>query len=334
MIHAPASPGRRRLLQIAAATVLLPTGARAGTTDLPVVRWRGRALGAEAQMILHGLPESEARQAIAAVTAELARLEPIFSLYRADSALVRLNRTGRLEAPPFELLQVLARARVWSAATGGAFDVTVQPLWALYRDHFMQADADPAGPAADAVAAARALIDWRAVSVEPDAIRLEIPGMALTLNGIAQGAITDRIATLLRRRGLNHVLIDLGEIRALGARPDGAPFRVGLDSGGADGPGARIVLPLADAAIATSASTGSRIGGPLGPGHVLSPTRDAANAPLARASVIAAQAIDADALSTALLAMSRPAVPAAAPGLGIREAILFPAEGPRTHWRA
>src|SRR5690606_13900617 len=96
---------------------------------------------------------------------ELVRLERIFSLYRADSALSRLNAAGTLDAPPLELVELLGRAAAASDATGGAFDVTVQPLWRRYADHFAVPDADPAGPPIDDVLP---LVDWRGISVGID----------------------------------------------------------------------------------------------------------------------------------------------------------------------
>src|SRR5690606_33904156 len=123
----------------------------------------------------------------------IARLERIFSLYRADSDLCRLNRDGRHDAPPLELVELLSLAASVSAASGGAFDVTVQPLWLRYAEHFAAVDADPAGPALDDLLA---LVDWRGVSVDAGRVALARPGMAITLNGIAQGYITDRVADL------------------------------------------------------------------------------------------------------------------------------------------
>ena len=52
--------------------------------------------------------------------------------------------------------------------------------------------------------------------------------MALTLNGIAPGYMTDRIVELLKNEGLDHALVDLGEIRVIGSRADREPWRAGI----------------------------------------------------------------------------------------------------------
>ena len=116
---------RRRFLSISAAALAIPGAASAGKS----ARWQGVALGAPASMILAGVTPRAARPVFAALEAELQRLERIFSLYHPDSALVRLNAQGRLDAPPPEMLDLLSLAGAIHEATGGAFDPTVQPLW-------------------------------------------------------------------------------------------------------------------------------------------------------------------------------------------------------------
>lgn len=268
---------RRRFLTIAAACAALPAGAAPVTA-----RWRGRALGAGVSMQLAGLTEGEAAPIFAEVTQELDRLEGIFSLYRTDSEITRLNRDGVLRAPSPELLQVLSLADRLHHATGGVFDPTVQPLWLALAN-------------GQDVEEARARIGWTGLRFDAAAACFDDPGMAITLNGIAQGAVTDRIAALLRARGLHDVLIDMGEIAALGRRADGAPWSVGI----AD-PAGRIVrrMTLSDRALATSAPRGTLLNAATGQGHILNP---AGGAPLrALVSVSAPTAAVADGLSTAL----------------------------------
>ena len=69
-----------------------------------------------------------------------------------------------------------------------------------------------AGEAEDALAAALALVDWRAVEVDAGNKRVSFarPGMGLTLNSGAQGYITDRVAEVLRAHGFDRMLVDMG----------------------------------------------------------------------------------------------------------------------------
>ena len=285
---------RRRLLAIAAAALVPALPAQA----TPVRQWRGVALGAEASITLN---HPEAARLIDLSLAEIERLEAVFSLYRADSALMRLNATGRLDAPPFELLDCLALAGRVHAATGGVFDPTVQPLWELHAAHHAaNPEAEP--PRAETVAAARALTGWDRLRIDPGAIRLD-PGMALTLNGIAQGYIADRVAALLRGQGLDRVLVNTGEHVALGGDPRGGPWQVRLRAG-------EVLLPEAvaieDRALASSAMTGTTFDAAGTAGHILDP-RNGLPGPILwqLVSVTAPQGALADALSTAFCLMDR-----------------------------
>ena len=287
---------RRRLLTImgaAAGMTLAPSLGRAATA--PRWRWRGTALGAKAEIVLIHPDETVAKKLIRLATGEIERLEAIFSLHRADSELIRLNRHGRLKAPSHDMTILLASARQISELTEGAFDVTVQPLWHLYADHFARPDADPDGPSPAAIAAARRLVDYRAIDIEPSEIRLARPGMAITLNGIAQGYITDRVADLLRAHGIERTLIDLGEIHALGARPDGHPWQVAIDGREAEAP-----IDLVDRAIATSSPAGTAFDRTGRFHHLFDPASGQPSETATQVSVIAALA---DALSTALATM-------------------------------
>lgn len=253
-------------------------------------------------MVLYHPDPEEGRRLIAAAIAEVRRLEQIFSLYRSDSALSVLNRQGALDSPPMELVRLLSEARRYSEITGGAFDVTVQPLWTLYADHFSRKNADPAGPSTAAVRQVLALVDYRAIELEPRRISFTRPGMAITLNGIAQGFITDRVADLLRAGGLENVLVDLGEIRASGSHPDGCPWTAGIKDPFEPDRIARSV-EIGNRALATSGGYGMRFDAEGRHHHLFDPHRGRSSDLYASVSVIAPTATEADALSTAFASL-------------------------------
>ncbi|PVA11690.1 thiamine biosynthesis protein ApbE [Pelagivirga sediminicola] len=271
---------RRRFLTISAAALALPA---AGFAQ-PVHTWQGAALGTTATL---RLAHPDAKAISARVAAEISRLEDVFSLYRPQSALMRLNREGHLAAPPFELLECLSLAAAVHAASGGRFDPTVQPLWAAY------AEASALGTLPDdaSLSRARAQAGWERVALDPASITMA-PGMALTLNGIAQGYIADRIAGMLETEGLTDILIDTGEFRALGGRPDGSAWPVKLAAGGS--------VALRARALATSAPLGTTFDERATLGHILDPvTGKPARAMWREITVSARSAALADALSTA-----------------------------------
>jgi thiamine biosynthesis lipoprotein len=215
-----------------------------------------------------------------------------------------LNRVGHHRTPPLELVDLLAQSRTFSEMTDGAFDVTVQPLWRVYAEHFSRPNADPAGPPSDALAPARAAVDYAAVEIDPAGVRFERPSMAITLNGIAQGYVTDRVADLLADAGVTNVLLDIGESRALGQHPSGRPWRVGVRR--PDRPDTvDSHVELTDRALATSAGAASPFEPTGQHHHLFDPKRGRSAALVEQVSVAAPRATTADALSTAL-AISTP----------------------------
>lgn len=266
------------------------------------VRWSGQALGAHAEIELVGASEAEAKPVLAAVEAEIARLEGIFSLYRQDSALSRLNRDGVLTDPPPELLEVLALSRAVHRQTGGLFDPTVQPLFAFYAEWFTKPHRARL-PDAHEVAPVLARIGMDKVIFDDARIAFARPGMALTLNGIAQGYITDRIAALLKSHGYSNMLLDIGEIQAVGKGLNGAGWEVGIRKG-VSGPELAERLILTDKAVATSMMLGTTFDQHGQAGHILHPRKGLARNYNSRASVVHPSAAFADAMSTAVILMS------------------------------
>ncbi len=275
---------RRRFLTIAAASTALPAGLARAATD--TATWHGIALGAPAHMKLVGMSATEAAPIFAEVEAELARLEAVFSLYRA-SELTALNQDGVLRAPSHDLLAVLSLSDHLHRASAGAFDPSVQPLWLAKGG---QGDA----------AAAQAKVGWQNVKFDAQSVAFEAEGMALTLNGVAQGYITDKIVARLRAAGLKDVLMDMGEVAAMGHRGDGAPWTAGVAT-----PTGEVVarVQLRDRALATSAPSGTVLAGTSG--HIFQPSGQ--DSLQALASVSAPTAAVADGLSTALCLMTQDA---------------------------
>ncbi|MBC7313981.1 MAG: FAD:protein FMN transferase, partial [Rhizobium sp.] len=221
---------RRRAMTIMAAAAGLPLipFAEAALAAVEPVVWKGQALGAPATLILNHPDRAKAERLVTRVISEVDRLESVFSLYRKDSTLTELNLMGALAAPPGELVALLETCRDTWKASGGAFDPSVQPLWSLYARHFSTPGSDPAGPSRQQLDETLPLVDFAGVRFNRDRIALPRPGMALTLNGIAQGYITDRVVALLRGEGITSSLVSMGESRAIGAKADGSPWRIGL----------------------------------------------------------------------------------------------------------
>jgi thiamine biosynthesis lipoprotein len=259
--------------------------------SVPSFEWRGTALGADARIVLFDTNRDAAQQAIGACLTEIERLEQSFSLYRADSELARLNRFGRLEHLSFDLRRLLEICVDVHARSAGLFDPTVQPLWSYYARWFARNRIDEQ-PSEHERRRMLARIGLERLEVGAAAAKLAA-GTQITLNGVAQGYITDRVAELLRDRGWSNVLIDLGELRALEGRPGGDPFAVHLREPG-------LALALANAALATSSAATLVFSAPQSLAHILHPRTGLTPAHWSSLTVRHPSATIADALSTAL----------------------------------
>jgi thiamine biosynthesis lipoprotein len=214
--------------------------------------------------------------------------------------LVRLNANGKLDNPPLDMVALLSQAAAIHQQTNGAFDPTIQPAWTrLAENSGKETSNAPALP-----------IGFDHVTRSTSRIAYTKPGMAMTLNGIAQGYATDRIADLLKSQGLNNVLVEVGEIRALGNKSDGKPWSVGIaDTADRDVIVDRIAL--ADRAIATSSPLGTTVDAAGTIGHILQPQTGQPGGQWRQVSVMAPTATVADGLSTAFCLMHRDAIKAA-----------------------
>jgi len=254
-----------------------------------VARWRGVLFNSDVDMALHALPRKVAEALIRECEVEMLRLENLFSLYLPDSPLSRLNRTGRLDDPPPELVDLVRKALLVAERSGGAFDPTIQPYWTWLREAVETTGT--INPEAQAQLLEK--VDFRQVRCGEGELSFGREGMALTLNGLSQGWITDRASEILRDGGAQHCLVNLGEFYGLGTQPSGEDWIVGLR--GVEGE----EIALRNRALAVSSGAGLYFGTGDRRNHIIDPrTGDCVEARKVVA-VTAPEAWLADALSTA-----------------------------------
>jgi thiamine biosynthesis lipoprotein len=211
----------------------------------------------------------------------------------ASSEVARLNRSGWLRSPSGHLLHVLREAQCVAARSGGAFDVTVQPLW-LAHERARRDGGRLARPAE--IAAAQARTGWRGLRVGRHHIQLARPGMAITLNGIAQGYAADAALAALRANGVTDALVDAGEFSASGRNEHGRPWTLGIEDPHDE---ARLItaLQLDGRALATSADNRSSFTPDHRLHHIIDPTTGLSPPALSSVTVLADSALRADALT-------------------------------------
>ncbi|MCE9528613.1 MAG: FAD:protein FMN transferase [Planctomycetales bacterium] len=274
-----------------------------GCVSLPVLSGRrelvsfskiSTALGTKVEITALLSSRDQAVAAVNAAFAELDLVEEVMSLYRPHSQLCRLNREGFLRQPHPYLVEVLMAAQELAEKSSGKFDVTVQPLWKLHET----ASRQNRTPSHAEISAALELVDWKNLEVSKHLIRLNRPRMAVTFNGIAQGYAADRAKVALQKHGVEHALINTGELTSIGSKSPGHPWRVGIQHPRQDD--AYIALADLDGrCLATSGDYATTFGNNPQRHHILDPDTGASAAGFASVSIAAPSGLLADGLSTA-----------------------------------
>lgn len=243
-----------------------------------------------------GAEEALLARAEAAVT----DLERRISVTDPDSQIAALNRegTGTLDAETAELLR---RALALCAETDGALDLSVYPVlraWGFTTGDYRV-------PAPSELEALLTLVDFRRVRLDDaDAVSLGL-GMQIDLGSVAKGYLGDKLCALLRDGGVEHALLDLGgNVQALGGKPDGSAWRVGIRD--PQGAGLLGVVSVRDCAVVTSGGYERFFRDADGTvyWHILDPASGMpAKNGLISVTVVGTEGLLCDALSTALFVM-------------------------------
>jgi len=219
-------------------------------------------------------------------------VEKQMSLFDPDSAVSRLNRFGELRQPNAELVSVLTLAQHVSRRSAGAFDVTMQPLWNLWSLHSQS----QTFPSSKALSQTRSLVNWQALTVSSDVVRLTVKGMGVSLNGIAQGYAADKVRSVLQAHGVQHALIDTGEISLLGQSPKGDTWQFAVEPSVVSNEAPPVISP-SGWAVATSSDTHTTFSADHVHHHILNPHTGDSPTHWATVSVIAPSCALADALT-------------------------------------
>lgn len=158
--------------------------------------------------------------------ASCAQYEKRFSKTISGSDVYRVNHAGgksvRVGA---DMLAILETAALVSGASGGAFDISIEPAAALWDFK----SETPSLPDKGALQKAAALCDYTKIRVEGENVTLLEEGMQLDLGGIAKGYISGKIADELRKEGVESALLNFGgNIVVIGSKPNGEAWRIGI----------------------------------------------------------------------------------------------------------
>jgi thiamine biosynthesis lipoprotein len=259
-------------------------------------------MGTRLQIQVFAADEDEARQAIRKAFAEIARVEALLSEWRAESDVSRINQHAGKEAAPVsaDTLQVLSRGIEINRLSKGAFALTwaaLSSLWSFGSDA-------PQLPDPARLNARLKLVDDGRLTIDAakKTAKLEAEGMAVGLGGIGKGYAIDRALAVLRDAGFPDALVFIGgDIGVSGSKAD-EPWVIGIQDPRAVGFFA--VLAAKDEAVVTSGDyqhffelDGKRYH------HILDPRTGMPATSVRSATVVAKDALSADALATALFVL-------------------------------
>jgi thiamine biosynthesis lipoprotein len=225
------------------------------TSQLCLAKWHGDEqdiMGTRVSVALWLEDDQKAEQAVAAVMAEMRRIDEHFSpyietseLYRANQLAPKASAKNPLSISP-ELAAIIDKANHYSELSGGAFDITFASL-ARYYDY--RKKLSPSEQQREALLPA---INYRLIHLDTknNTLWFEHPKVYIDLGGIAKGYAVDKAIDIVQSYGVKHASVTAGgDSRVIGDK-FGRPWMIGIKNPRADA--VAITLPLADVAVSTS----------------------------------------------------------------------------------
>lgn len=203
-----------------------------------------------------------------------------------------------------ETIKILDTAKKYAELSNGAFDITVGPLvkaWRIFSDN-------PIVPSVEQIDRLLKLVDYRKLALDKQTskAKLAISGQVVDLGGIAKGYAGDEAIAIYKKHGIKSAFVNLGgNVVVLGRKPDGEPWRIGIQNPRAENGSYIGVLEVENKAVVSSGDyerffekNGKRYH------HIIDPkTGYPADSGLISTTIVAEVSMDADALSTAVFVL-------------------------------
>ena len=291
---------KRKFLSILGVSLLAPVGLSIYNiykNDTKKSFWTGSVLGVPSKIELHSNNTDLNHYLIEEIEKLVNKYENTFNIQNEQSEINVLNKYKYLNNPSSEITDVVKKSKLVSTHTNGLFDITVQPLWKLYYEHFILNN-NTIPPTSKEIEEVLKLVNWENVVLEKNKILLK-NNSSITLNGIAQGWITDQIKILLSKNGYNNTLVDFGENYASGLFEKKRPWNILVK-----GRNASQVVRLTNKAIATSSGFGTSFEPSIKHHHIFNTKNGRSSNNYKSVSIISEKAWMADSVSTASLSMT------------------------------
>ncbi|MCL6460155.1 MAG: FAD:protein FMN transferase [Gorillibacterium sp.] len=176
----------------------------------------------------HRVFGKHAEEALKAVESEAERLEKMLSRFTPESEISRINQSAGIKCVKLgpDTYEVLSRAAEFSSYCQGTFDVTIGPLVNLW-DYKNSTEI----PNEARIKQVLPLVNYADLIVDPreKTAGLQKMGQSLDLGGIGKGFASDKFLEVFREFGISSAFTNIGgNVAALGTKPDGSPWSVGI----------------------------------------------------------------------------------------------------------
>jgi FAD:protein FMN transferase len=185
-----------------------------------------KAMGTPCDIQVFAHSEAEASQSADAAIADIQRLEALYSRYKADSFLSEINRvaaSGGSISVDDETASLLDYAVTCYEQSDGLFDITSGILRQAWK--YDQTEL----PDQSVIDRLLEKVGWHKVAWKRPMLTFSVPGMEIDFGGVVKEYAVDRAASICYGLGIRHGVINLGgDIKVIGPRADGSPWRVGI----------------------------------------------------------------------------------------------------------
>lgn len=189
-------------------------------------KYQFNAMGTPCEIQMFAASETLAQQASALVIHDVNRLEALYSRYRKDSFLSKINRyaaQGKEIIVDTETAGLLNYAATCYQQSDGLFDITSGKLRQAWRFDSGKV------PQQSTINKLLRKIGWHQLNWNPPVLSFSIPGLEIDFGGIVKEYAVDRAASICLDAGIQHGIINLGgDIKVIGPRADGSPWQVGI----------------------------------------------------------------------------------------------------------
>ncbi len=313
-------------LLVIALYILIPRG------PIEIDSGQHLVMGTFARVVVVAADRNTANKCINDAFTEIQKVNELMSSYKSDSQISLVNRNGFKRAVEVSdsVYEVLQRSIEFSKLTDGAFDITVGPLVDLFR----KAEKIEIAPSEEEITQAKAKVGFEKLELNDQnkTVRFTIEGMRLDLGGIAKGYAVDKAIEAAKKAGAVGAMVDIGgDIRCFGTAPHGKEsWIIGLQNPSTNSNVGEnnilLELKLTGQAVATSGDYQQFV---LIKdkcySHIINRLTGTSMEGLSSVTIIADNAIDADALATAVSVMGAEKGLALIEKLPNTEAILIPA---------